>query len=201
MPVLSNERESQLLESGSSNVPMRGSSGSIEIQNYKQQLDLKQRLDSIRVEQSSAFKQNNNNTVGGTETSNQDRSISENSLLRRSPIVQVRRSEPTEFFEVRQKWEGYVQSVDEETFSAVLTAIQGDEGEQQAEIYLENIDEVDRKLIEPGAIFYWSVGYLDRPSGRQRASVIRFRRLPAWTRADIEEAQAEAEELSSMFDE
>ncbi len=94
-----------------------------------------------------------------------------------------------------QKWEGHVLDVLKETFLARLIVTQGEGPDQEAEIYLEEVDEDDRRLIQPGAIFYWTVGYLDRPSGRMRASILRFRRLPRWTTDDLMRAEAEAEHL------
>ena len=86
-----------------------------------------------------------------------------------------------------------------DTFLARLTRIVGEGPDQEAEIYLNEVEEEDHALIEPGAVFYWSIGYLDRPSGRIRASVVRFRRLPAWTRRQLEAARAEAAKLRDLL--
>ena len=87
-----------------------------------------------------------------------------------------------------QKWEGKVISLSDDTFRAVLTPILGDKLEQEAEIYVQDVTPDERLFIEPGAIFYWSIGYLERPSGRVRESVIRFRRLPMWTDNEVKKA-------------
>lgn len=109
---------------------------------------------------------------------------------------------PRESFHVRQKWEGYVTEVGEETFSAKLLPIRGQESELEAEIYLEYVEQPDLDLVEPGAVFYWSIGDIIKPSGNTcRASQIRFRRLPPWTKQQIETARAKAEELMSLLDE
>jgi hypothetical protein len=104
-----------------------------------------------------------------------------------------------ERFNARQKWEGFVIEVREDTFIARLTPIIGEGPDQEAEIYLEEIEPEDQSLIQPGAIFYWSIGYLDRPSGRRRVSLIRFRRLPAWTKQEREAARAKAINLKSLL--
>jgi len=105
-----------------------------------------------------------------------------------------------EQFRVLQKWEGYVIKVRRDTFLAKLVPIVGGGPDQEAEIYLEEVKKQDRALIEPGAVFYWSIGYLDKPSGRHRTSLIRFRRLPRWTRHELEIADAEATRLRDIFD-
>jgi hypothetical protein len=104
-----------------------------------------------------------------------------------------------EFFKAIQRWEGYVLDVTEDSFRARLMTIEGEGPTQEAEILLEELVQEDRKLVEPGAVFYWSIGYLDRPSGRLRISSIRFRRLPAWTSRELEKARAEAKELGVLL--
>ena len=54
------------------------------------------------------------------------------------------------------------------------------------------MDPEDLDLLEPGAVFYWNIGYRDRPSGRERISTIRFRRLPVWTADELKVADQEA---------
>jgi len=101
---------------------------------------------------------------------------------------------------VLQKWEGFVLEVGKETFIARLAKLVGEEGDQIAEIYCTEIDDEDQLLLEPGAIFYWSIGYLDKPSGRERFSQIRFRRLPMWSAAELRAAEKKAEALGDLLD-
>ena len=104
-----------------------------------------------------------------------------------------------EYSKATQKWEGRVISVFGDTFKATLSPLVGDEAVQEAEIYVEDITRDERPLIEPGAVFYWSIGYLERPSGRRRESVIRFRRLPTWTSNEVRTGKER--DLTSYFDE
>ncbi len=107
-----------------------------------------------------------------------------------------------EYFHVRQKWEGYVIEVGQDTFLARLAPIVGEGSDLEAEIYLEDVELPDRTLVKPGSVFYWSIGYFVKPSGnRCRASLIRFRRLPPWTKDKLETARANAEKLMSLLDE
>ncbi len=106
-----------------------------------------------------------------------------------------------ERFQAIQKWEGHVIGVGEETFSVHLRPLLGEGSDhQEAEIYLEEVDPSDRFLIEPGAVFYWSIGYLDRPSGRLRASILRFRRLPAWSKQDLKRADSRTSRIEALLD-
>lgn len=102
-------------------------------------------------------------------------------------------------FTLKQKWVGYVISVSDDAFLARLITMVGEGTEIEAEIYLEEVAERDHPLIQPGATFYWSIGYNDT-SGRQRVSEIRFRRLPPWTREELEIANAEAASIRALFD-
>ena len=92
-----------------------------------------------------------------------------------------------------QKWEGTVIEVMKDSFIARLQDLTQEGPDEEAEFSIEEVSEDDKHLVEPGAIFYWNIGYHDSRSGqRRRSSIIRFRRLPAWTKEDIETAKREA---------
>lgn len=112
----------------------------------------------------------------------------------------MRRAAVGEFFSAMQKWVGYVTEVGKDTFRSRITTMVGEGHAQDAEIYTEEVDVDDRSLIKPGATFYWSIGYLDRPSGRLRTSVLRFRRLPVWTDKEIEAAKGTIKNLKGLFE-
>jgi hypothetical protein len=105
----------------------------------------------------------------------------------------------TEFFRAAQRWDGYVLSVKPDSFIARLFPVVGEGPIQEAEIPLEELENEDHKLVQPGAVFYWSIGYLDRPSGRLKVSLIRFQRLPAWSCRELARARDEAERLGAFF--
>ncbi len=104
-----------------------------------------------------------------------------------------------EYFKAIQKWEGKVISLSGDTFKATLSPLVGDKIDQEAEIYIEDVTPDERPFIEPGAVFYWSIGYLERPSGRRRESVLRFRRLPTWTSNEVKNKVGR--DLTPYFDE
>ena len=98
-----------------------------------------------------------------------------------------------------QKWEGLVVGVTVDHIVARLKGIHGDMSEDDAEIPIVELPPDEREYLMRGAIFYWSIGYRDRPSGRVRESLIRFRRLPEWTREEIQRASEEAERLMDIL--
>lgn len=117
-----------------------------------------------------------------------------------APVVR-RAPKRREHVVVHQQWEGYVESVSTSGFRALLVDTSGGEdSEERTEIDLDEVSDFDRPLIEPGAVFYWSVGYRVRTSGqREGMSVIRFRRLPTWTEEELDDARAAANEAMALF--
>ncbi|AEB09814.1 hypothetical protein [Desulfobacca acetoxidans] len=99
-----------------------------------------------------------------------------------------------------QKWQGYVLIVTDNSLLVRLVDLSKNGGDEEAEIPIEEISDDDKDLIRPGAIFYWSIGYLDSYSGqRSRVSVIRFQRLPSWSKEEIDAAKREAEHLQEAI--
>jgi hypothetical protein len=89
-----------------------------------------------------------------------------------------------------QKWEGVVLEVLDDSFLARLVDLTNGGSDEEAEFALEEVTPEDRVLVEPGAVFYWNIGYNDSISGqRTRVSEIRFRRLPAWQPEELKEAK------------
>lgn len=112
----------------------------------------------------------------------------------------------TEHFRAIAKWEGQVVEVheDDDSFLAKLSPLlvgpnEIDE-EVEAEILLDEVTEDDLGLVQTGAGFYWTIGYLHRPTGHISASVLRFKRLPGWSGEELNEAKEKARSLRSFLD-
>jgi hypothetical protein len=116
--------------------------------------------------------------------------------------VQLKRASPRGTFLPVEQWEGVVLDVGDAYFSARLVnrmnARVPDEEGRFAFAQLSSTE--DRGLVSPGAIFYFSVGYEDSPSRQRRLSAfLRFRRLPAWTAAELTEVEEETDRLTALF--
>ena len=99
-----------------------------------------------------------------------------------------------------QKWEGIVMEVMDDAFLARLIDLTNKGVDEEAEFPIDEISEEDKPLVRPGAIFYWNIGYHTSYSGqRTRSSIIRFRRLPAWTQREIDAAKREAERIGKAL--
>jgi len=106
-----------------------------------------------------------------------------------------------EVFNCLQKWEGFVLSITGNTFLARLYDISNKGFEEEAEIPLEEISDDDKELLEEGAVFYWSLGYLKKKNGQKiRQSIIKFRRLPTWHTSEIQSAQKNASRIRGQLE-
>jgi hypothetical protein len=66
---------------------------------------------------------------------------------------------------------------------------------------MDELSDDDLSLVTPGAFFRWSVGITRMPGGGKRpTSQIVFRRLPKWTRRDIQRSDAVAREIIEAFE-
>lgn len=104
-------------------------------------------------------------------------------------------------FQCLQAWEGVVlQLLEDKHFVARIVDSSGRERPQDVELPLEEIPDADMNLVAEGAVFYWKIGYRTAAHGQKsRTSEIRFRRLPRWTQAELDEAHSQAEELAHGF--
>jgi len=109
---------------------------------------------------------------------------------------------PPEDFLVLQDWEGAIDSIGSETFTARLRDRTSNDvyASEIAELPIADVSDDDRELLRPGAIFYMTVGRVTRASGRQdRVGRLVFRRLPAWTASTLRRAQQRAERLARFL--
>ncbi|MBT6717968.1 MAG: hypothetical protein HOB18_10095 [Nitrospina sp.] len=98
-----------------------------------------------------------------------------------------------------QEWEGYVVQVDEETFIARIQDLtEEDEAEnEEVEFLTDELSEDDLKLLKPGAVFRWTIGYLKSRGNKKRFSHLTFRRFPVLTERTAAIADKKAKELAS----
>jgi hypothetical protein len=96
-----------------------------------------------------------------------------------------------------QEWEGQVQEIGSNYFSARLVDLTAGEKEEteEAELPLDDLIESDRALLVPGAVFRWIIGYRYMYGQKERFTRIVIRRLPMWTEQEIRSADQQADEL------
>lgn len=120
-----------------------------------------------------------------------------------NPVQQGLKSKHREASEVIvQDWEGIVESIETEIFTALLRDLTANEAYpgERADLPIEDITPDDRGLLKPGAIFYLTIGRSTGPTGQQqRFSRMEFRRLPVWTSADFDRADERAQRLAHFL--
>jgi hypothetical protein len=121
------------------------------------------------------------------------RSRSEAPALLRTPPAQ------RDSFTALQQWEGTVLERRGKTI-LVRLADKTTHREEEAELFYNEVSPSDRDLIKPGAVFYWSIGYLDSVAGqRTRQSAIVFRRLPMWTASELTHIEDVARRRKALY--
>jgi hypothetical protein len=117
------------------------------------------------------------------------------------PIIRPRHSAKPRKFDLMQQWEGVVTEIEAETFWAELRDLtEPTSNREVVEIYLREVAEQDKVLLAPGAVFYWSVGYdTSRPGTQVRASEIKFRRTPRWSKRRLEKIRIEGKLMAEKF--
>lgn len=98
-------------------------------------------------------------------------------------------------FVTEQRWQGYVTSVEGDKFFAVVydTSPEYKDEVEEVELEREEVADLMRPLIVPGAVFFWDIGFQVEPSGqRLRQSIISFPMIPVHTQEDIRQARARA---------
>jgi hypothetical protein len=100
-----------------------------------------------------------------------------------------------------QEWEGQVQEVGPQYFSARLVDLtNGDVDEtEEAELPVSDISDSERDLLVPGATFRWIIGYRYIDGAKERFTRVAIRRLPMWTDAEMKSADQEASEVHNAF--
>lgn len=100
-----------------------------------------------------------------------------------------------------QIWEGTVLHVNEEersmevSLSAQMTPLP----EHTAEIDLEWVSPQDLDLVKPGAVFYLTLFKRTKRGSIENSQELRFRRVPNWTRRQLQEVRSEVETLRTKF--
>jgi hypothetical protein len=100
-----------------------------------------------------------------------------------------------------QEWEGRVVQIDGRFIIARLVDITAGETEETEEVELpiDDVTEADQKLLQPGAIFRWVLGYSYASGWKERFARVVVRRLPVWTDKEMQEADKEAHELHNAI--
>ncbi|WP_419604705.1 hypothetical protein [Thiolapillus sp.] len=119
----------------------------------------------------------------------------------RSPVLSNRAHRLAGKYELLQRWEGYVISVNAgEVRCKLVDKTEDTNPDEEVTISLMEFDPAERELAKPGAIFYWSIRYADYGRGREKISLLRFRRLPVIDKEVINQAEKRGQYLEGIFE-
>ncbi len=105
--------------------------------------------------------------------------------------------------ELRQRFSGIVLEVTNNHWVAELDDLdQPDYPTEVMDFAYDEVSEVDMPLIQPGAMFYYYIGTEETDFVARRSfEKITFRRLPVWTKAEINAAKQGADDYLWLFGE
>lgn len=93
------------------------------------------------------------------------------------PHVFQRRQIENRSVNTLQEWEGLIETVDGDTFTARLRDLtSAGRAEEQAVIPLSEIDRSDHLRVQPGALFHLIIGFVRRGGSQRRETFTYFRR-------------------------
>ena len=115
-------------------------------------------------------------------------------------IKNPRPSPPEARQRLLQMWIGSVGEISRDDFVAVLRD-QTDRARpnERVTIGADEVDPQDRSLFAEGATFYWFIFEEVRRGTRRIVTDLRFRRLPAWSKAELEEVKRRAADRARRF--
>jgi len=121
--------------------------------------------------------------------------------IERLPSIEETGQPPKSHFALLQEWEGYVLDISLDSFTATLYDVTEDRGlaDEEAEFPLDELSELDKRLLKPGAVFRWLIGYRIKASGKERTSRLVFRDLPHWRQKDFIRLESKAQEISDSL--
>jgi hypothetical protein len=117
-------------------------------------------------------------------------------VIVRRPVPPIREKE-----RLIQHWEGTVVSTTRKTFVAQLSDVMHpDMPALRVTLDTDEVSDDDLPLIRPGAIFDWTISHQTRVHGQKDTLVrIRFRRLPAWSKRDLQRVREDARRYDELF--
>jgi hypothetical protein len=108
---------------------------------------------------------------------------------------------PSDHVKLLQQWECVVSRVHDDCVECEMHDLTDEfKPVECAEIYLDEFNHFDRRLLREGAVFYWSIGHETKRTGQvRRYSELRVRRMPPLSNLTKREISEKAKQLSELF--
>jgi len=102
--------------------------------------------------------------------------------------------------EIYKQFEGVVDDVEEDGFTASLVELTDPVGEpSDASFSFKDIHPSEREFVVKGVAFTWTVGYETTADSHRMVSEIKLQRLPSWTEIDIRTIEDEGRKIFAWF--
>lgn len=163
-------------------------------------------IDNILKDRNLSFQFIQNQNHVGSNQQSAEESIFNSAYVQKNNAVKIRhpRPKPPEIlaYKLEQDYEAEVIAInlEDSTFTARLIDMTNNGPDEEGEFSLKELNG-DESLVVPGALFTWKIGLQTRGSRDLRASDIRFRRIPPFSKEVIAKAEHKAQLLSKFFNE
>jgi hypothetical protein len=94
-----------------------------------------------------------------------------------------------------QRWVGHVIAIEKDKFFSRLDDLTNPGTYEIAELDISDVSPDDFKLLQKGAIFYWSIGETMNNGQLKKESIIRFKRESQWTDHEIDSIEERTKEM------
>lgn len=107
---------------------------------------------------------------------------------------------PTSHSLILKKWHGYIEKIDGQEFTAILTDPLGTDSDIRATFSINEVSEGDRDLVVENALFDWVISRDRKSHGQiENKDFLIFKRLPMWKKSDLNTKSAKVDKLNAWL--
>lgn len=99
----------------------------------------------------------------------------------------------THYSKKTQRWIGHVTKIEKDKFFSRLDDLTSPGTYETGEFEISEVSPEDKKLLDRGAIFYWSIGETMSNGQLKKESIIRFKRSSPLTTDEVDAIEDKAE--------
>jgi len=99
-----------------------------------------------------------------------------------------------------KKWHGYIEKINGQEFTAILTDPLGTDSDIRATFSINEVSEGDRDLVVENAIFDWVISRDRKFHGQiENKDYLIFKRLPMWKKIDLDTESAKVDAFNAWL--
>lgn len=101
-------------------------------------------------------------------------------------------------FKALQKWRGYIEDFDDETFTARLKDLTNGGNDELFKYNYIDVPNIEKNDLQVGRVFYLSIGYSDYAGTIEKSLKLRFQKKIHWDESLIEDVADDVELFMSL---